>query len=383
MAHKREPTSNRREAEDFAQPAGTLENAPRQSGGQAEPTELAIWPFLHALFSVKPAETFILIWRLRGKQSHWYRDLAEAAAFAERSAGEDVYVGAALSPNDFGPQKRCTAEQTAGISALWIDLDFAGDGHKKLNLPPTAQDALGLIPPDLPASLIIHSGHGLQAWWIFPGPWVFRDDSDRERAADLARRFNRLFQARAGLKGWDVDSVADLARVMRVPGTTNCKISSAHVPVKILDLNDRRYTPQEIQEHVSRTLNAERKPAIPAPTLLPVVTASGPLMLDPEAHPPAFKFELLWDIDGAFRRSWTHERRGMLDQSPSAYDQSLANLAAMYRWTDQEITDLLIAHRREHGVDLKLRQDYYQITIGKARTAAKRRAEAHLCIPLP
>src|SRR5262245_56611228 len=104
---------------------------------------------LTALFGAKPAEAFILIWLLRDKQSHWFSDLGEAAAFVERYAAEDVYVGVALSPSDFGSQKRCKAERTVGIAALWLDLDFGGDGHRKPNLPPTMEDALSVIPPDL------------------------------------------------------------------------------------------------------------------------------------------------------------------------------------------------------------------------------------------
>ena len=51
---------------------------------------------------------------------------------------------------------------------------------------------------------------------------------------------------------------------------------------------------------------------------------------------------------------------------------SLATFAAMVRWTDQEIVDALIALPAKHGAEPKLRIDYYQRTLDKAREAAAR-----------
>ena len=58
------------------------------------------------------------------------------------------------------------------------------------------------------------------------------------------------------------------------------------------------------------------------------------------------------------------------DQSASSYDMSLANLAALAGWTDQEIANLVIAWRRENKEDLvkALRRDYIMRTIAKARS---------------
>jgi hypothetical protein len=44
----------------------------------------------------------------------------------------------------------------------------------------------------------------------------------------------------------------------------------------------------------------------------------------------------------------------------------------MARWSEQEIADLIIASRRKHKDDLKLRQDYYKRTIGIAIANAEK-----------
>jgi hypothetical protein len=99
--------------------------------------------------------------------------------------------------------------------------------------------------------------------------------------------------------------------------------------------------------------------------------ASESLILDPNAEPPFDKFEALCANDSHFSRSWAHQRTDLGDQSQSSYDMSLASLAARVGWSDQEITNLLIANRRKHKADLKLRPDYYRRTIATARRAAE------------
>lgn len=101
--------------------------------------------------------------------------------------------------------------------------------------------------------------------------------------------------------------------------------------------------------------------------------ASETLDLNPKANPPFEKFDLLLEVEPRCRLSWEHNRADLADQSQSAYDQSLANFAAMAGWTGQEIADLIIANRRKHSADLKLRRDYYRRTIANARKAVQAR----------
>jgi putative DNA primase/helicase len=197
--------------------------------------------FLRRRFGTAPAQHFILIWVKQGedKRSFWLPvgrlDRAESFLdqFCTETAG-DVYVGVALSPADYGPGNRCPAEAAAGITGLWADVDVKGEAHKKKNLPETLDEArelarsLGVLPTEE-----IHSGHGLQAYWEFTTPWIFRDDADRQKAADLVRRFQGLLKEKAKAKGWEIDSTYNLARVLRLPGTWNHKTGDP-APVHIL-----------------------------------------------------------------------------------------------------------------------------------------------------
>jgi hypothetical protein len=326
--------------------------------------------FLVPIFAANPTDTYILLWQLRYKRSHWFRGLDPAAALVERLRSEDLYVGVGLAANRHGPNERCKASCTVGIPALWIDLDIAGTAHQKPNLPPTIEDALRLIPTDLPPSMIVHTGHGVQCWWLLREPWLFANSEERVRAADLARRFNLLFKLRAKERGWDVDSVSDLARVLRIPGSTNTKIHGAHCPVYVYRDSQHRYGVTELQGYLDAAGIDDVQNGRCRRAAATRQSDDSWVELRPDANPPSEKFQLLCEIEPRFLRSWKHKRKDLQDQSPSAYDMSLATFAARVMWSDQEVADLLIAHRRKHDADLKLRQDYYRRTIEKARAAA-------------
>ena len=92
-----------------------------------------------------------------------------------------------------------------------------------------------------------------------------------------------------------------------------------------------------------------------------------------DASPPAEKLSALLANDRKFRASWDHRRPDLADQSLSTYDLSLASIAVSAAWSDQEIADLVVAHRRMHGGadDLRkaLRRDY---TIDRVIVPARR-----------
>jgi len=273
--------------------------------------------------------------------------------------GVDVYVGVGLSPKNYGINRRCLQKDIISIPALWIDIDVQDAVHKKPNLPGSISEAMKLFDwLEHKPTITVNSGHGLQAWWVFREPWTFDSDGERQEAQSLARRFVQGFRQHAKALGWDVDAVHNLDRVLRVPGTVNHK--SEPVPVKLLECNDLRYNPSDFEE------------ILPDMDEKDYAETDAVLVLSPDATPPFDKFEALKEIETKFRQSWEHKRKDMQDQSASSYDLSLANFAAMAGWNEQEIADLLIAHRRQNNEDLKLREDYYKRTIGIAMKNIKK-----------
>lgn len=77
--------------------------------------------------------------------------------------------------------------------------------------------------------VIVHSGHGLQVFWGVEAS----DSTDVEAMKRRARRFALLVERLAGLRGWKVDRLSDIARVWRAPGSWNHKADPVQVGLEM------------------------------------------------------------------------------------------------------------------------------------------------------
>lgn len=313
--------------------------------------------FLTALFP-EIGERWLLIWGAPSKKSAWVQDITPdvLGSIDKVAARENVYVGCGLRGANLGATERGKKADVVAIPGVYLDVDY-GSEHKKPNLPPTEDEAMQLLREMGPApSIIIHSGRGLQAWWLFNELWAFESDEDRAKAEKLTMGWCSTLRARAKGHGWDADQVGDITRVMRLPGTWNRK--GVAKKTRLLEINEHRYEPSDLEAFLLP--ETEEKSA--------AADLKWQIDLNAAAEPPAEKFMRLCEIDSAFKGAWEHTRTDLQDQSASSYDLSLATKAFAASWTGQEVVNLLIAHRRRHNADLKLRKDYYERTLNLAMT---------------
>lgn len=167
--------------------------------------------------------------------------------------GACVWFGAATRTERLTAGRRGGAADCAQIPALWVDIDIQSPVHAADDLPADIDQALTLIADyPLPPTAIVDSGNGLQAWWQLDEPL---DAAEATRIlADWGTTWNTLGHRR----GWHVDNVFDVARVMRLPGTTNHKTNPGK-NVEVIDVDwTRTYGLDHIDEH---TLDAPPAPA--------------------------------------------------------------------------------------------------------------------------
>ena len=330
--------------------------------------------FLRAVHPEIPDDCAIIIWTLKDRRSHWATSHEQAVELADAAGGQDVYVGCCLQPRGLGPRTRGKAATALVVPGFWADVDFmCGDAHKGKQYPPTKEDAQALCEalPWLP-TVLVHSGHGLQAWWLVKELWEVRDQKDRAEAARLVAGWQALLSRRAVEKGWTIDSTQDLARILRLPGTWNTKDASALKRVRSVYLqDDRRYIPEDADDYFPADLEMAVQPPAKKKTKGSGGDSGQGWVLNPQGMAPPEKLSLaLAQVEG-FAETWRRKRklhgpRG--DQSLSAFDFSLAIQMVQLGWTDQQIVDGLVQFRREQG-DPKLRIDYYRTTLAKARQA--------------
>jgi putative DNA primase/helicase len=109
---------------------------------------------------------------------------------------------------------------------------------------------IGLEP-----TLVVKTGGGLHVYWLFNIPHVIKNQSDREEMMKLSKGFQSVFRKRFEAHGWQLDRTADLARILRLPGTLNHKNDPTLVEIMKHD-DAKRYTVEEIKKFMKRTENA-------------------------------------------------------------------------------------------------------------------------------
>lgn len=227
--------------------------------------------FLDALYpSGLPTGTSLLLWSRKPspscptdgakaeKRSWWCKSIAEAVQLLARQVPHkdaDWYLGNGLANGPKGTHQRAKANEIVAIPGLWTDADIADPGHKKQNLPQSIDHAMALLGAmPFPPTLVVHSGGGLQAWTLFDKPWVFQGPEDHAAAAALSESWNKLFIAICAKQGLTADSVHDLSRVFRLPGTWNVKLGIGDLARGTTLLSDGgpRFSVEEVMDGVRR-----------------------------------------------------------------------------------------------------------------------------------
>lgn len=187
--------------------------------------------FLAVMFGHESlAGLYLTIWDRQTKKTASFQlpDVHGAAINAEaRGDHQDVYV--CTCPFVSAPENTSRgAEADAGaLVATWLDIDIVGPAHKGNKRPaPALEAALDLLKRGpTPPTVVVNSGYGLHVWWALETPWLLKTPADRVEAKKVSEAWVSIYNRLANERGFDCDSVGDLARVLRIPGTQNHKLA--------------------------------------------------------------------------------------------------------------------------------------------------------------
>jgi hypothetical protein len=161
----------------------------------------------------------------------------EIEVFARRYdvPGRAVYF--AVNTIKLGESRRCK-DNIAEICALHADVDFKNLAED----PATILTRLKQLR--MPPSTVVISGHGFHAMWLLKEALDAQEHRDSVEA---------MLKQLAHVVGGD-PQVAEIARVLRLPGTANSKNGDL-IPVTIEHCNDGlRYEFDELREWLDETL---------------------------------------------------------------------------------------------------------------------------------
>lgn len=185
----------------------------------------------------------------------------EAWILQKVEAKQDVYFTVTLQDSELNSveKKKRSIKGACASPGVWVDVDFTDgtEAHKRTDLPTEAEARAFFKTLPIPPSLLVRTGHGLHVYWLLPEPWLFNNDQDREKAAALVKGFQATLRKQMVAKGWSLDSTADLARLLRIPGTLNYKCSQ---PLEVT-LEETEDIPRYSLEVLSNFIEPEPEPA--------------------------------------------------------------------------------------------------------------------------
>lgn len=322
--------------------------------------------FFQLLWHDKPEKQYILLWTLYDSRSHWFQDLAAAGQFAASVGGHDVYMGVGLSGQDYGPYRRCASDEISCLAGIGADLDIKSVAHPTKPLPLTIVDALSILPPMMPPSLVIETGNGVQVWWLFKEVLVIESEEERKNVARALTRWHTMIGARYQAHGWAYEKLADLARILRIPGTKNHKDPANPKPVVLRSMSDARYNMADFDSFLDDAGVGDPELQERAGTEWRDRFKEVALKVDLNARFPQDIIDGWCTLDMRFQNTWKGQRHDLKDQSTSGYDMALTHFGVSSGLSPQQIIDLIVTFRAFHELKPRRRLEYYQRNIAKA-----------------
>lgn len=179
--------------------------------------------------------------------NYFARDSADFASFldAHSGSGWDLYFGMAAHRSDATNGK---LESCIHLNALYSDFDYKRFGGREATWEQRADTAIEwlngfvVIP-----SMVIASGGGLYPIWLLRQPVRLPEELDR------AKRVLRRLAIR--LKA-DMSAI-DVTRILRIPGTRNCKYQPPREVEYVGGNPDRKYEIADIEASLTDVVDPE------------------------------------------------------------------------------------------------------------------------------
>lgn len=205
------------------------------------------------------------------------------AAANHNEKGSDVYMGVCLRQRQWEIGKRGTEDLALSSNVIWLDIDFAEDGHKGKTIQKQKAHQM-LSQFKIQPSIIVKTGGGVHVYWLL-----------KEPALGAELRTVKLVN-KALAKYFEADpSSTDLARILRIPGHVNHKYHPPR-PVELLlwkperacTLLDFDFLPIDEEPRFALVPPVGPAPSPQAPTAgnpAPLPAPSGQDTYEPRVHP--------------------------------------------------------------------------------------------------
>ena len=221
--------------------------------------------FLDLIFGEVVERVFGYLWTKQDKATYPFavsspdeREAMARKAIELSDEGKDVYFGVNLMNDPPARNARVKAEYVTLQTTTVADIDILGGTHTDPDkYPANIEMAKGFLP--FPVSMLVDSGYGLHPYCLYTQPITITAEN-RSEVTKRNKKFIDTIRSRAGKYAKAVDSVHDLPRVLRMPGTYNYKGGRENAPLcRLIEISDARFIPTELDEKLNALITAKKK----------------------------------------------------------------------------------------------------------------------------
>lgn len=179
-----------------------------------------------------------------GKQLFSRSIESDVIPFIAGAMDEDVYYGVCSRIGRDG-----TKNGTGECPALWVDLDSK-------DFPRGPKEAIQRLASfQFAPTIVVNSGHGYHAYWFFREPEDVRDPGVRSKIENILKGL-------ASHLNGDMAS-AEIARILRAPGTKNRKDKNNPVDVTIEEWGEQEYNLSDFENYSQAAKTTTATSALP------------------------------------------------------------------------------------------------------------------------
>ena len=178
--------------------------------------------------------------------------LSEMAAFI-MDKGQNFPTCININPRNknLGYCHRGTEKDIACVICAMADLDIKGPAHAEKRLPETLGELQAFIDSlPLKPTLLVFSGNGVHAYWLFTVPFRIESDAARSYIQSVVSGWEDFIKAKAFEEyGWCFDSVSDISRMLRAVGSINAK-TPEKPECRVIYSGPDRYEPSDFEKYI-------------------------------------------------------------------------------------------------------------------------------------
>jgi len=176
-------------------------------------------------------------------------DAEDYIRFEARNAeGFGIYYGVGLhglKPAQVdGHNTRPKDDTVSCVPGIWADLDLGGNAAVKTE---AAEQLQGINPRP---SMVIDSGGGLHAYWLFDEPFFLANDQDAESVRAMVRGMALALDSDR--------KVCNPSRIMRLPGFVNTKPERGGATCEVLSYSEAAYPVETFARFETAGIRARR-----------------------------------------------------------------------------------------------------------------------------